>query len=65
MEEVPIENVFADFHPVILLVDDNAVNRKVANEILKKSGCIVDLAESGFKAIEKVENKLALSGEEL
>ncbi|WP_159466630.1 PAS domain S-box protein [Dyadobacter sp. 3J3] len=63
IQEVPIENVFSDFHPVILLVDDNAVNRKVANEILKKSGCIVDLAESGFEAIEKVENKLTLSGE--
>jgi len=58
MEEVPIENVFSDFHPVILLVDDNAVNRKVANEILKKSGCQVDLAESGFVALDKVENKL-------
>jgi CheY-like chemotaxis protein/HPt (histidine-containing phosphotransfer) domain-containing protein len=55
LEEVPIENVFANYHPTILLVDDNAVNRKVANEILKKSGCEVDLAESGFKAIEIVE----------
>jgi CheY-like chemotaxis protein len=63
MEEIPVENVFSEFHPVILLVDDNAVNRKVANEILKKSGCIVDLAESGFQAIEKVENKLTLTGE--
>ncbi|MEO6286053.1 MAG: PAS domain S-box protein [Dyadobacter sp.] len=59
MEETPIENVFADSHPVILLVDDNAVNRKVANEILKKSGCYVDLAESGFKAIEMVEAREA------
>ena len=58
MEELPIENVFADIHPEILLVDDNAVNRKVANEILKKSGCKVDLAESGFQAIEKVEARL-------
>ncbi|NIJ54875.1 PAS domain S-box protein [Dyadobacter arcticus] len=54
VEETPIENVFADYHPRILLVDDNAVNRKVANEILKKSGCSVDLADSGFKAIEMV-----------
>ena len=58
MEEVPIENVFSDYHPIILLVDDNAVNRKVANEILKKSGCIVDLAESGFRAIDMVEAKI-------
>ena len=61
MEETPIENVFKDYHPTILLVDDNAVNRKVANEILKKSGCYVDLAESGFKAIEMVEAKRKLS----
>ncbi|GGB88817.1 PAS domain S-box protein [Dyadobacter sediminis] len=54
-EDQPIENVFSDYHPKILLVDDNAVNRKVANEILKKSGCQVDLAESGFKAIEMVK----------
>lgn len=57
MEETPIEDVFSDYHPLILLVDDNAVNRKVANEILKKSGCEVDLAESGFKAIEMVETR--------
>ncbi len=58
IEEVPIENIFSDYHPVILLVDDNAVNRKVANEILKKSGCVVDLAESGFQAIDMVEAKM-------
>nr|WP_295930233.1 PAS domain S-box protein [uncultured Dyadobacter sp.] len=62
MEETPIEDVFRDYHPLILLVDDNAVNRKVANEILKKSGCQVDLAESGFKAIEMVETRYG-SGE--
>ena len=62
MKEVSIENVFADIHPEILLVDDNAVNRKVANEILKKSGCRVDLAESGFQAIEKVESRLKATG---
>src|SRR5690606_24953277 len=58
MEETPIENVFKDINPVILLVDDNAVNRKVANEILVKSGCTVDLAESGFQAIEKVDAQM-------
>jgi len=57
-EEVPIENVFSEYHPLILLVDDNSVNRKVANEILKKSGCLVDLAESGYQAIDKVEGKV-------
>jgi PAS domain S-box-containing protein len=62
MEELPIENAFGDLHPNLLLVDDNAVNRKVANEILKKSGCLVDLAESGFQAIEKVETRLKETG---
>lgn len=57
LEDTPIEDVFADYHPLILLVDDNAVNRKVANEILKKSGCETDMAESGFKAIEMVEKR--------
>ncbi|QRR03939.1 PAS domain S-box protein [Dyadobacter sandarakinus] len=58
-EDGSIEDVFATYHPLILLVDDNAVNRKVANEILKKSGCVVDLAESGFKAIEKVAERFS------
>ncbi|HEV7379654.1 MAG TPA: PAS domain S-box protein [Dyadobacter sp.] len=58
LEELPIENVFSEYHPHILLVDDNAVNRKVANEIMRKAGCVVDLAESGFQAIDKVEAKV-------
>ncbi len=36
----------------VLIVDDNLINREVAKEILKKSGCNVTLAESGEKAIE-------------
>ena len=35
-EEAFIDDVFASYHPTILLVDDNMVNRKVASEILKK-----------------------------
>lgn len=61
-EETPIEDLFKDYHPLILLVDDNAVNRKVANEILKKSGCETDMAESGFKAIEMVEKRYHSDG---
>lgn len=38
----------------VLIVDDNLINREVAREILKKSGCNVKLAESGEKAIELV-----------
>ncbi len=53
-QETQIMGVFKDYKPVVLLVDDNAVNRKVASEILRKAGCHVDTAESGFKAIELV-----------
>ncbi len=44
--------------PFILLTDDNAVNRTVAREILHKAGCIVEMAESGFIAIQKVGETL-------
>lgn len=60
-EEAFIDNVFESYHPVILLVDDNLVNRKVASEILKKAGCVVDTAESGFEAIDKVEHIFSTS----
>ncbi|MFN8343704.1 MAG: PAS domain S-box protein [Spirosomataceae bacterium] len=53
--EITIENFFTAYHPAVLLVDDNFVNRKVAGEILKKSGCLVDTAESGQQAINLVE----------
>lgn len=53
-EEIKIEGFFTEYQPTILLVDDNFVNRKVASEILKKAGCVVDTADSGKKAIELV-----------
>ena len=62
--EKSIENTFNDRHPFVLLVDDNAVNRKVAGEILKKAGALVDLAASGFEAIERLQ-KLAIGGSAL
>jgi len=46
-----ISNSLAALQPTILLVDDNATNRKVASEILKKAGCIVETATSGKEAI--------------
>ncbi|WP_247231691.1 PAS domain S-box protein [Telluribacter sp. SYSU D00476] len=58
-EEVSFNNIFSEYHPRILLVDDNLVNRKVASEILKKAGCEVDTAEDGFVAIKKVEEVFA------
>ncbi len=53
-EEFVIHNYFKTYKPLILLVDDNAVNRKVASEILKKAGCEVFTASSGREAINFV-----------
>jgi PAS domain S-box-containing protein len=52
VEEIQLTNFFKDYSPKILLVDDNAVNRKVASEILQKAGCQVVTADSGMRAIE-------------
>ncbi|MEM6735851.1 MAG: PAS domain S-box protein [Bacteroidota bacterium] len=48
---------FIEMQPLILLVDDNEVNRKVASHILIKSGCKVIEAVDGFDAIEKASQK--------
>ncbi len=50
-----ISKEFVGDVPVILIVDDNHVNRKVAGQILSKAGCIVHLADGGAQAIEKVK----------
>jgi len=53
--ETTLSNQFVGNEPHILLVDDNDVNRKVASNILIKSGCKVEEAIDGFEAIEKVK----------
>lgn len=53
---VQIANTFTRQKPKILLVDDNSINQLVASEILRKSGCEVDIAENGMDAIEKVRH---------
>lgn len=53
--EIALANFFSAYHPKVLLVDDNAVNRKVASEILRKSGCIVTTVDSGPAAISEVQ----------
>lgn len=55
--DVVINNFFNEKVPVILLVDDNMVNRQVAGEILKKSGCEVELAVNGQDAINKSQKR--------
>ncbi|QHL86789.1 PAS domain S-box protein [Nibribacter ruber] len=39
--------------PVVLLVDDNQINQKVAIKLLERLGCTPDVASNGFEAIEK------------
>ena len=52
-ELLPEENAdFKDRH--ILLVEDNELNREIAQEILRKYGFRVDTAENGAVAVEKV-----------
>jgi PAS domain S-box-containing protein len=40
----------------VLLVEDNDINRLYASSILKTWGCIVDTAENGFVATEKIKS---------
>jgi len=37
----------------VLLVDDNAINQKVAEKLLLRLGCNVQLASNGFEAIDR------------
>ncbi|HEY8402494.1 MAG TPA: PAS domain S-box protein [Cytophagaceae bacterium] len=55
METPVISSRFTTYSPKILLVDDNNINQLVASEILKKSGCTVEVADNGLDAIEKVK----------
>ncbi len=39
----------------VLLVEDNDLNQEVARELLTTAGCVVDVAENGAVAVDKVE----------
>ena len=39
-----------------MLVEDNELNREIAEELLKQYGFLVDIAENGAEAVEKVKN---------
>lgn len=39
----------------VLLVDDNALNREISCEILSEQGCIIEEAEDGEIAVEKIK----------
>ena len=47
-----ISGTLKEVHARILLVDDNATNRKVASQILIKAGCVVKTVSSGQEAID-------------
>jgi CheY-like chemotaxis protein/HPt (histidine-containing phosphotransfer) domain-containing protein len=51
-----ISGKLSELRPTILLVDDNSTNRKVASQILVKSGCQVDSVSSGKEAILQLQS---------
>lgn len=51
ISDVSIADSLQSVHARVLLVDDNATNRKVASQILMKAGCEVEMASSGQEAI--------------
>jgi CheY-like chemotaxis protein/HPt (histidine-containing phosphotransfer) domain-containing protein len=53
-----ISGTLAELQPIILLVDDNATNRKVAGQILLKAGCQVESVSSGKEAILKLQSDM-------
>lgn len=55
-KELPDDKKLADFAGKrILLVEDNELNREISREILENEGFIVDEAEDGDIAVEKVK----------
>ena len=52
-DEIDVSTLsFANYK--LLLVEDNPLNQHVASAILKTKGCIADIANDGFEAIEKL-----------
>ena len=41
----------------VLLVEDEPINRMVAEELLSSTGLVIDAAEDGLQAVEKVRNR--------
>ncbi|MCP4106879.1 MAG: PAS domain S-box protein [Desulfobacteraceae bacterium] len=41
----------------VLLVEDNSMNQRVASGILKRHGCMVDIAENGIQALKLFREK--------
>jgi PAS domain S-box-containing protein len=56
ISDVSIAGSLQSVHARVLLVDDNATNRKVASQILMKAGCEVQMASSGQEALSVLQN---------
>lgn len=53
---MPVSNTKPQLSSVILIVDDNQINRLLANKVLTKWGATTDYAEDGHEAVEKVRS---------
>ncbi|MBC5992574.1 PAS domain S-box protein [Pontibacter cellulosilyticus] len=47
-----VEQKVLDYKPIVLLVDDNQINQKVAQKQLERLGCEIDVASNGYEAID-------------
>ena len=56
IDEIPQNVSFALEGKKILLVEDNELNREIATEILEEEGILVDTAEDGDIAVEKMRH---------
>jgi signal transduction histidine kinase/ActR/RegA family two-component response regulator len=51
---LPLRPLDFERAPVVLVVEDNAVNRKVAERTLQRLGCVVVMAGNGVEALERM-----------
>ncbi|MBF0395629.1 MAG: response regulator [Desulfobacterales bacterium] len=60
--EICIENIEKIRGAKILLVEDNEINQLVASELLESEKFVVEIANNGLEALEKVKNTKELYG---
>ena len=57
IKKIELSILFDKLPLSILLVEDNPINQKVAQRIIKKFGYSIDVAVNGLLALECVKNK--------